>query len=139
MTTPVATPRPRRARTLGRVALPLLGIGWVIATAWLVLAAFGASLTFFGELPTPEEQAATRRLLLAAAVVGTVVPLAGLLLAGSLRSRAGLWTFGVLLVLGGLLAGLVGLSLYRDRAPAPTPRPTVCQEHSGGDTRCPGG
>jgi hypothetical protein len=136
--TPPAPPRGSRARFL----LPLLGAAWVVAVPALVLDAFGHSLAFFGESPTAAEVAATERLLEIAAAVAVGLPLLGLVVALALRSRGGSWTFVVLLVLGlafTLLVGWNGHLRHRDDPPPPSPRTTTCQEHSGGDTRCPGG
>jgi hypothetical protein len=64
-----------------------------------------------------------------------------LVLAGLTRSWVGAVIFAVLLVFGLLLDLWLGPDLYRAHRPDPTPQPcvTVCQEHSGGDNRCPGG
>lgn len=46
--------------------------------------------------------------------------------------------FAVLAVTGLVLAVALTAGSSRPAAPA-DPSPTICQEHSGGDTRCPGG
>jgi hypothetical protein len=48
--------------------------------------------------------------------------------------------FAVLFLLGGLFAAQVYNHPYVDHQPQPVERDVrVCQEHSGGDNRCPGG
>jgi hypothetical protein len=139
--TPPAPPaRPRRSRA--RFLLPLLGAAWVVTVPALVLDAFGQSLAFFGESPTAAEMAATERLLEIAAAVAVGLPLLGLVVALALRSRSGTSAFVVLLVLGLAFALLVGWNVHlrhRNDPPPPSAPVTTCQEHSGGDTRCPGG
>lgn len=135
----VASPR-SRGRAL-RVLLPVLALGWLVGVGGLVLQALGATLTFLGEVPTPEDRALAARYLVAAAWLAAVLPVLGTVLAVLARSRAGVVVFAVLLVLGLTLAGLVAVDRHRARLREPQPRPPVtgCQEHSGGDTRCPGG
>jgi hypothetical protein len=129
---------------------PVLATGWFVLlwTAWvpvpagLVIAALGSLLTFFGELPTDAERADARRLLVLAAVVAVAIPVVGLVLALRIRRRGSATAFGCALAVG-VVAGLVLIAGTAPRVPrsaVPTPRPGgACQEHSGGDTRCPGG
>ncbi|SDS87807.1 hypothetical protein SAMN04488543_2564 [Friedmanniella luteola] len=123
------------------VLLPLLGLGWFVGGGLLVLRAVGESLTFLGESPTAEELARSARSLAAAAWVAAGVPVLGLVLAVLTRRRAATVLFTVLLVLGLASAGLVAADRHRARLREPQPRAPVtgCQEHSGGDTDCPGG
>lgn len=117
-----------------------LGIAGFVGAAYLTWESVGLVLHFFGETATPEEVAESRRLLNLAAMIGAVVPLVGLLLALWVRRRGVLAYFVVLLVFGSLFAGLVGLDELRRWVPAPSDYgPGGCQEHSGGDNRCPGG
>jgi hypothetical protein len=142
MTAATPPPAPPRRRSRARFLLPLLAAAWVVAVPVLALEAFGQSVAFFGESPTAAELAATERLLEIAAAVAVGLPLLGLVVALAIRSRGGTWTFVVLLVLGLAFALIVGWNVHlrhRNDPPAPVPRVTTCQEHSGGDTRCPGG
>ncbi|MEU6206835.1 hypothetical protein ABZ814_24985 [Micromonospora musae] len=78
-------------------------------------------------------------LLLAAEVVVGPVVIAVVARCGLLRRTAAVY---LVIALGlGVLAVPVAAGAYRDLAPPPpaAPPPTRCQEHSGGDTRCPGG
>ncbi|MEU5563503.1 hypothetical protein [Micromonospora musae] len=77
-------------------------------------------------------------LLLAAEVVVGPVVIAVVARGGLLRRTAAVYlviAFGL-----GVLAVPVAVGAYRDLAPPPPAPPpsTRCQEHSGGDTRCPG-
>ena len=137
---------PRRGPEPGRSDLAFdttavaLGVAGFIGAASLVWQGMGLLLHFFGESATPEELAESRRLLRLAAVIGPAVPLVGLLLALWVRRRGVVIYFVVLLVLGSLFAGLVGFDELGRWEPAPVdPGPRGCQEHSGGDNRCPGG
>jgi len=120
----------------------LLWLAWVLVPAGLVAAALGSLLTFFGELPTEAEHAEARRLFVLAAVVAVAIPVVGLIL--SLRTRrqgsaaAFLFAGGIALVAAVLL--VVGMANQQPRSAIPSRDPGgVCQEHSGGDNRCPGG
>ncbi len=139
MSTPATPRRTGRGRRVARVLLPLLALTWLVGGGALVLAAVGESLAFLGESPSAEERARSAGYLLAAAWVAAGVPVLGLVLAAVVRSRAGVVVFSVLLLLGLAFAGLVGVERYRDRSAEPRAPVTVCQERSGGDTRCPGG
>lgn len=137
---------PRRIRDSGWSELGfdltavVLGVAGFVGAAFLVWESFGLLLHFFGESATPEEAAEAHRLLRLAAFVGAAVPLVGLLLALWVRRRRVVTYFVVLLVLGGMFAGLVGFDELSRWEPAPVdPGPGGCQEHSGGDNRCPGG
>jgi len=119
----------------------LLWLAWVLVPAGLVAAALGSLLTFFGELPTEAEQAEARRLFVLAAVVAVAIPVVGLIL--SLRTRrqgsaAFMFAGGIAFVAAVLL--VVGMAKQEPRSAIPSRDPGgVCQEHSGGDNRCPGG
>ncbi len=121
--------------------LPLLASVWFVGGGLLVLRAAGSSLAFLGESPSPEELARSARALVAAAWVGAGVPVLGLAVAVLARRRAATILFTVLLVFGLAFAALTAADRHRARLREPQPRApvTVCQEFSGGDTRCPGG
>ena len=122
--------------------LVLLGVVWLLAPAGLVLAAVGESLTFFGELPTEAERARSGRLLVAAVLTAIAVALTGVVLAVRHRRPGAGTAFGVALAVTLVLAVPVLASVERVPPGSAIPvhqRGIGCQEHSGGDTRCPGG
>ncbi|HET6394713.1 MAG TPA: hypothetical protein VFG13_17940, partial [Blastococcus sp.] len=80
-------------------------------------------------------------LYVVAAVVALGLPFLGLLLTWRTRKVAAA-CFGAALVVVAIPVALLlgrGLGNAGPDGPAPDPGPPVCQEHSGGDTRCPGG
>jgi hypothetical protein len=116
---------------------------WLLVLAWFGLTGFLAWRGFAtGWLAATEPDVLlSGRYWIAGLVVAPGLPVVGLVLAGLTRSWVGAVVFAVLLVFGLLLDLWLGPDLYRARRPDPTPqsRVTVCQEHSGGDNRCPGG
>ncbi|MFW3171825.1 hypothetical protein [Geodermatophilus sp. CPCC 206100] len=134
----LAAGRPWRAPT---ALLVLLWLAWLLVPPLLL---FGAAITaapFFGETPTAAERAEAQTLTLVALLLVIGVPLLGLVLTWRSR-RAAAWAFAVAL-LGALALGAAALPSGWWRSgdvPVQTDggRP-ACQEHSGGDTRCPGG
>jgi hypothetical protein len=82
-----------------------------------------------------------RRLGVVSAVVGTGIALVGFGLALLWRRTSAV----VIFACGAVTSLVVGLSLHalgtpdEPERPAWEDRPRVCQEHSGGDNRCPGG
>jgi hypothetical protein len=118
-----------------------LALGSLMVAPWLLLGALFGSWDLYGQAPTDAESAAAQRHAIAATVVGGGCAGLGWLLAVRWRRRLAQLLFGTIAVvafLGGLLVheavtpDLPGTPV-RDRGP------TVCQEHSGGDNRCPGG
>ena len=97
------------------------------------------SAPFLGEQPTAADRSQSAALYLVAAVLTLGLPFVGLLLTWRTR-RVAAACFGVALAVVAIPAALL---LGRGDAgldgPVPDQRPSVCQEHSGGDTRCPGG
>jgi hypothetical protein len=129
--------------------LGLLGAAWALGTPVLAFAAMFASAPFLGEQPTAAETAQSHRMLLGALACGILVPLVGAVLGlGSGRKLAAV-VFAAALGISLLAAAATGflsrdsLRTFRDELLPPTstsvPRPVPCQEHSGGDNRCPGG
>jgi hypothetical protein len=137
--------RPRPA--VARWTLVAIGVAWLVAAQWTVFPALGELVDWLADqfalaftTPSFDPQEA-RRLGAISAVVGTGVASTGLGLALLWRRTA-----AVVIFAGGAVASLVvGLSLHAlgtpDEPPRPAweDRPRVCQEHSGGDNRCPGG
>ncbi len=135
------TSRPRdaaRATTLARALLWVPGVVWLAGTPLLFVLAVAQSLTFLGEQVSPEQQRATTVGLIWAAVFCAGAPIVGFVVAGLARSRRALRLYGVAIVIG-LLPGLYWTAQVDARNPPPVERVSTCQEHSGGDTRCPGG
>ena len=137
---PSASPSPAASGTTGWLAL--LWVAWVLVPAGLVVAAIGSLLTFFGELPTEAEQAEARRLLVLAAVAAVAIPVVGLLVSLRTRRQASATAFGsaVAFALVGAVVLVLGTAPPEPRSAIPSREPGgACQEHSGGDNRCPGG
>jgi hypothetical protein len=123
--------------------LPLLGVAWVLVPPYLGFGAVIMSASFFGDEPDAAQRTQATLLLWGAVTTAVVLPLAGLLLARRLRRRGAVGFFATALTIGTLIALLTGgarLWTWAEQQPAPTSGVTGgCQEHSGGDNRCPGG
>ncbi|SDU97888.1 hypothetical protein SAMN04488544_2906 [Microlunatus sagamiharensis] len=108
----------------------------------LTLRAVLETAVFFGEQPDAADRAAQHHDLGVAVGVSAAVVVVGLVLAVQARSNAAATVFALL-----GLPTLVLALLWLGTVPAPAPGAPVrsethqgaCQEHSGGDTRCPGG
>lgn len=127
-----------RATTLTRAVLWLPGVVWLAGTPLLFVLAVAQSVTFLGEQVSPEQQRATAVGLVWAAVCCAGAPMVGFGVAGLARSGRALRLYGVAVVIG-LLPVLYWGAHVDARNPPPVERVSTCQEHSGGDTRCPGG
>jgi hypothetical protein len=133
-------PAPAASNTPGW--LVLLWLAWVLVPLLLAGSALGNLLTFFGESPTEAEQAQATRLLVLAAVAAVAIPAVGLIV--SLRARRQ-GSAAAFVVAGGLsllaaVAVVGGTAPEEPRSAIPSHQPGgACQEHSGGDNRCPGG
>jgi hypothetical protein len=119
--------------------LALLWVGWFLVPPVLFLAAMAQMPWFSAESPTVAQEAAADRYLVAAVLAAIAVPLIGVVV--SLRTARGVHAvvFGVALTIGALLAVPVLGEAQDDRWNPDAPARPVCQEHSGGDNRCPGG
>ena len=142
---PIPPSRPSRstsgsANTTGWFVL--LWVAWVLVPLGLAGSALGNLLTFFGELPTDAEEAQARQLFLLAAAVAVAIPVVGLIMslrAGRQGSAAAFVVAGGLSLLAAV-AVVVGTAPEEPRSAIPSHQPGgACQEHSGGDNRCPGG
>jgi hypothetical protein len=120
----------------------LLWLAWVLVPVGLVVSAMGSLLTFFGELPTEAEKAQATRLLVLAAVAAVAIPAIGLIMslrAGRQGSAAAFVVAGGLSLVAAVLL-VIGTARPEPGSAIPVHDPGgACQEHSGGDTRCPGG
>ncbi len=124
------------------VVLALLWTAWLLLPAYLVLAGMGELLSFFGEVPTDADRESARRSFLTAGAAAAGIPLLGAAVAACTRRTRSASVFGVAAV-----AGLLGAVLLVVATAPPEPRSAIpvdrgggpCQEHSGGDNRCPGG
>jgi hypothetical protein len=132
-----ATPNPARARRRAPwsvlVAVFLL---WLVGSVGLLLWAAEPTLTFLGDVPTAEERALHESRLRWAFVGSTVPATAGLVLAIGGRRSGWAVVFAVaLLVVGAAWAAEAAHDSIEPSGDGPAP----CVEHSGGDSRCPGG
>jgi hypothetical protein len=131
------------------VLFGLLAVAWAFGTPVLGYSWMFAAAPLFGDQPTAAELAHAHRFLLGTLACGFLVPCVGLLLAALSGRRWAAAAFAGALGLSLLAAGTLGLlsrdSLrsLRDELAPPTSTsvrgPLPCQEHSGGDNRCPGG
>ena len=121
-------------------ALVLIWLAWVLVPPLLVFGGAIGSAPFFGEQPTAAERAQTTTLYLVAVALALALPLLGLALTWRTR-RVAAACFGAALIVAAVPAGLLLGQEFRGAGggPAPDSGPPVCQEHSGGDNRCPGG
>jgi hypothetical protein len=122
-------------------ALVLIWLAWVLVPPMLVFGGAITSAPFFGEQPSAADRSQTTTLFLVAGALALGLPLLGLLLTWRTR-RVAAACFGAALIVAAVPVALLLGSELRDadlRGPAPDPGPPVCQEHSGGDNRCPGG
>jgi hypothetical protein len=140
MTTSATAPR-WTSTTVG-----LLVVAWVLAFPAVVVWLFGIGMQGWADQHSGTDRSAELQrsaahalFTLAALISGGPALIAVVAFAGRLR-RTGI-VFTVLAVAGAVLAVPVAGEAFRTVEPAAPPpsAPTVCQEHSGGDTRCPGG
>ena len=134
-----ARPVRRQAGTSSAV-LVLIWLAWILVPPLLVFGGAIGAAPFFGEQPTAAEQAEATRLYVIASVLALGLPSLGVLLTWRTRAVAAA-CFGAALVLVCIPVAMLMAQEFRGQSigPAPDDGPPVCQEHSGGDNRCPGG
>lgn len=127
----------QRAKVLPELVLALVLAGTTMAVVILAWTGFWAGFSFD---PVAEEARAERsRLLTAAFVVGTAVPLVCAIITYR-RELLALFAMNlVLLLLTAVIGAATTLRSVRDAPPPEYPRVNRCQVHSGGDNTCPGG
>jgi hypothetical protein len=134
-------PEPAPPPVWGSTAMAVLTAVWLIGGPWLAIGSVMDLWTFFGEQPTAADHATAQRHAVLATALATCCPAGAWYLAVRWHRSVAATVFGVgaaLGLAGGLL--LVGLVSPSDRSvPVPEDGPRVCQEHSGGDSTCPGG
>jgi hypothetical protein len=128
-------------RPTSAVFLALLWVVWVGAPVVLWFGAVMSLANFLGEPPTAADEQEALRWAIVGAVFAVGVPLLGLGLSLRGRRRVSATGFGGAVVVGLILSTAVVWPFWTTVHPA---QPTVyerggCQEHSGGDNRCPGG
>ncbi|MEV6371291.1 DUF6234 family protein [Micromonospora musae] len=137
----------RSAEPWAPAVVALLTVAWLIGGLVLLGWVFAIGLEGWADQHSNQgggADALSRKanvvlLLLVAEVVAGPVVIVVVARGGHLRRTAAVYlviAFGL-----GVLAVPVAAGAYRELAPPPppSPPPTRCQEHSGGDTRCPGG
>lgn len=86
-----------RREGLVTAMLVVAALAWALGTPVLGYGSMIAAAPFFGDVPTPAEQAAATRLAVAAAGCGFAAPLVGLVVALSTRRRTAAIVFAVAL------------------------------------------
>ena len=129
--------RPTRTSS---ATLLLIWLAWVLVPPMLVFGGAIGAAPFLGEQPTAAEQTQATLLLVLAAVLAVGLPLLGIALTWRTRRLAAA-CFGAALILASIPTALLLAEEFRAGVGEPVHDhgPVVCQEHSGGDNRCPGG
>ena len=139
---PLPPPRSRAAAPGWAVpTVALLTVAWLLVTPVLAIGSLTELWTFLGEQPTAADHDRAQRRALLATLVAAGCPAAAWVVGARWQRGAVQALFAV-----GAVSGLVGgLLLYGMVSPESPPAPLrdegprICQEHSGGDNRCPGG
>ncbi|MGY1801906.1 hypothetical protein ACI78T_01340 [Blastococcus sp. SYSU D00922] len=130
----------RRPVRTSSAALVLIWLAWVLVPPLLVFGGAIAAAPFFGEEPTAAERSQATTLYLVASALALGLPFLGVLLTWRARKVAASCFAAAMIVVAVPVATLLATE-FREAfdGPAPDSGPAVCQEHSGGDNRCPGG
>jgi hypothetical protein len=111
------------------VATPLLALGEAIRSSCFMSCGVPAG--------TPQDEGTGVSM---AFILGTVVSVIGIALSTYTGQRTARLLFGLVLVLTLFIGLTTSIDDIREQQPVPRPPAgTGCQEHSGGDTTCPGG
>jgi hypothetical protein len=119
----------------------LLTVLWVVGVPYLLLSGAMSGWQFKSYEPrSAESVAAAARYYLAAGIVAVVLPLLVTVIAlyGRRTLMATIYLILTLIALMPVLTLTASGGTPFERTP-PSYGPGACQEHSGGDTRCPGG
>ncbi|MCZ2821319.1 hypothetical protein O2V63_13320 [Modestobacter sp. VKM Ac-2977] len=129
----------RPARTSSATLLLIL-VAWVVVPPLLAFGGAIGAAPFLGEQPTTAERAQATGLFVVAAVLALGLPLLGVMLTWRTRKAAAACFGAAMIVVAILIAPLLAQEFRGDVGGAQVDSgPPVCQEHSGGDNRCPGG
>ena len=129
----------RPART-SWATLVLIWLAWVVVPPLLVFGGAIGAAPFLGEQPTAAEQSQATTLFVVAAVLALGLPLLGVVLTWRTRKAAAACFGAAVIVVSIPLALLLAPEFRGDGGGSTLDHgPPVCQEHSGGDNRCPGG
>lgn len=129
------------------LSLGLLLVCWLLGTPACLYVAAIAGATLFGEPPSSSDLRTATWAAAAAVGCGLGAPALATAIAAFARRKAVAIVAAVVLAVTGT-AGVVAVAFSPDTLRAvrdqisPDPEPSrgpVCQERSGGDTRCPGG
>ncbi|WP_116450948.1 hypothetical protein [Blastococcus litoris] len=133
----LAGDRPRRTSS---AALVLIWLAWLLVPPLVVFGGAIGAAPLFGEQPTAAERSQASTLYLVASALALGLPLLGVLLTWRTRKVAAACFAAAMIVVAVPVAVLLAEEFRGGfNGPAPDSGPPVCQEHSGGDTRCPGG
>jgi K+-transporting ATPase c subunit len=123
----------------------LLTIMWVLVVLALTWRLFGIGLEQWSDQQSSEgshadeldRKAYAALLLLIGAAVGGPVLIAIVAFIGRMAVTGAVYV-ALAVILGAFALPVAGRT-HREPPPLPSPGPAICQEHSGSDTRCPGG
>ena len=124
----------------------LLTLAWIVGLGVVMAVGFGIGMRSWAAMVSgnvtgvheADRDSTVLQLWLASVLATSPLVIGVAAYLGRLRRTA--LVYLVLAVVLAVPAGLIGADAWDKRYPAPQPsHGPVCQEHSGGDTRCPGG